>query len=52
MGKSKVIKSSRHVNVGRIDVKLNGKKSEEVLCFKHFGSQVAADIGFDMDVVP
>ena len=51
VGKIKVISYSRHVNLGRIDERLNGKPLEEVDCFKYFGSQVAADGGFEMDVV-
>ena len=33
--KSKVIRCSRYVNVGRMGVKLNGKPLEEVNCFKY-----------------
>ena len=30
---------------------LNGEQLEEVDCFKHMGSQVAADGGYERDVV-
>ena len=30
---------------------LNGEPLEEVDCFKYLGSQVAADVGSEMDVV-
>ena len=33
--KSKVMRCSRHVNVGRIDVRLNGEQLEEIYCFKY-----------------
>ena len=33
LGKSKVMRCSRYVNVGRMDVRLNGELLEEVYCF-------------------
>ena len=33
---------SRYVNVGGMDVRLNGEPLEEANCFKYLGSQVAA----------
>ena len=38
VGKSKVMRCSRHVNVGRMNVRLNGDQLEEVECFKYLGS--------------
>ena len=51
VGKSKVMRCSRHVNVGRMNVRLNGDQLKEVEYFKYLGSQVAADGGYDTDVV-
>ena len=51
VGKSKVMRYSRHVNVGRMSVRLNGDELEEVDCFKYLGSQVTADGGCESDVV-
>ena len=34
VGKSKVMRCSSHVNVCRMDVRLNGEPFEEVECFK------------------
>ena len=51
VGKNKVMRYSRYVNGGRKDVRLNGAPLEEVDCFKHLGSQVAADGGRGRDVV-
>ena len=48
---SKAIWCSRHVNVGRMDVRLNGKPPEEVDRFKKFRLPVEADGGCEMDVV-
>ena len=50
MGKSKVRRRSRYGNGGRMDVILNGEPLQEVDCFKHLGSQVAADGGCERDV--
>ena len=49
--KSKVMRCSRQVNVGRMNVRLNDVQLEEVDCFKHLGSQVAADGGCERDMV-
>ena len=35
VGKSKVIRCSRYVNVGRMQARLNGEPLEEVDCFKY-----------------
>ena len=51
VGKSKVIRSSRYGNGGRMHVILNGKPLGEVNCFKYLGSQVAADRGCKRDVL-
>ena len=45
VGKSKVMRCSRHGNGDRMHVILNGEPLEEVDCFKYLGSQVAADGG-------
>ena len=50
VGKSKVMSFSRKVNVGQIDVGLNGKLLEEVDCLKYLESQVVADGGCKRDV--
>ena len=52
VGKSKVMRCSRYGNGGRMHVIRNGKPLEEVDCFKCKGSQVAANGGCEMDVVP
>ena len=46
VGKSKVIRCSRHVHVGRMDVRLDGAPLEEVDCFKVLG--VASGSGWRM----
>ena len=51
VGKSKVMRCSRQVNLSRMNVRLNGDQLEEVECFKYLGSQVAADGGCVRDVV-
>ena len=51
VGKSKVMRCSRHGNGGRMHVILNGEPLEEVDCFKYLGSQVSADGRCEMDVV-
>ena len=51
MGKIKVMRCSRYVNGGLMQVILNCKPLEEVDCFKYLGSQVAADGGCERDVV-
>ena len=51
VGKSKVVRCSRYGNGDRMHVILNGEPLEEVDCFKHLGSQVAADGGCERDVV-
>ena len=51
VGKSKIMRCSRDGNGGRMHVILNGKPFEEVGCFKYLGSQVAANRGYESDVV-
>ena len=51
VGKSKVKRCSRYGNGDRMHVILNGEQLEEVDCFKYLGSQVAADGGYERDVV-
>ena len=51
IGKSKFMRSSKNVDVGRTDVGLNGEPLEEVHCFKYLGSQLASDGGCEGDVV-
>ena len=51
VGKSKVIRCLRYGNGSRMNVILNGEPLEEVNCFKSLGSQVAADVGCERDVV-
>ena len=48
---SKVMRCSRYGNGGRMHVILDGEPLEEVDCFKYLGSQVAADGGYESDVV-
>ena len=45
------MRCSRYGNWDRMHVILNCEPLEEVACFKHLGSQVAADIGCERDVV-
>ena len=49
--KSKVMKSSRYINVGRMNVILNGEQLKEVDSSKDLGSHVAANGGCESDVV-
>ena len=49
MGKSKVMRCSRHANMG--PQRLNGEPLEEVEYFKYLGSKVADDGGCEMHVV-
>ena len=51
VGKSKVMRCSRHGNGDRMHVILKGEPLEEVDCFKYLESQVAADGGCERDVV-
>ena len=51
VSKSQVMRFSRYGNGDRMHVMLNGEPLEEVDCFKHLGSQVAADGGCERDVV-
>ena len=51
VGKSKVMRCSRYGNEDRMHVVLNGEPLEEVNCFKFLGSQVAADRGYERDLV-
>ena len=48
---SKVMRCSRDVNVGQMHVRVNGEPLEKVDCLKLMGSLVAADGGFERDVV-
>ena len=50
VGKSKVMRSSRYENGGRMHVILNGEPLEEADCLKYLGSQVAGG-GSEKDVV-
>ena len=43
VGKSKVMRCSRYGNDDRMHVILNGEPLEEVDCFKHLWSRVAAE---------
>ena len=45
VGKSKVMRCSRHGNGGRMHEILNSEHLEEVEWFKYLGSQAAADRG-------
>ena len=51
VGTSKVRRCSRYGNGDRMRVILNGEPLEEVDCFKYLRSQVAADGGYERDVV-
>ena len=51
VGKSKVMRFSRYGNGDRMHVILNCQPLEEVHCFKHLESQVAADGRCERDVV-
>ena len=51
VGKSIVMTCSRHGDGDRMHVILNGEPLEEVDCFKYQESQVAADGGYQRDVV-
>ena len=51
IGKSKFVRCSRYINLGRMHVTLNGEMLEEVNCFKYLGSKVAADGRSERDVV-
>ena len=45
------MRCSRYVDVGRMDARLISEPLEEVDCFKHLGSQAAADGGCERDIV-
>ena len=45
------MRCSGYGNGDRMHVILNGEPLEEEDCFKHLGSQVAADVGCERDVV-
>ena len=45
------MRCSRYGNGGRTYVIVNGEPLDEVDCFNYLGSQVAADGGFERDVV-
>ena len=49
IGKGKVMRCSRYVNVGQMDVRLNSERLEELYRFKYVGSQVGVDGGCEMD---
>ena len=51
VGKSEVMRYSRYGNGDRMHVIINGEPLEEVDCFKYLGSQVAADGGYEKEVV-
>ena len=51
VGKSKVMRCSRYGNGRRMHVILNGEPLEEVDGFKYLESQVAADGGYERDVL-
>ena len=51
VGKSIVMRCSRHDNGDRMHVILYSEPLEEVDCLKYMGSQVAADGGYKRDVV-
>ena len=51
VGKSKIMRRLRYGNGDRMHVILNREPFEEVDCFKYLGSQVAADVGCERDVV-
>ena len=50
MGKSKISRCSRSVNVGQMHVGLSGEPLEEEDFFRFLRSQVAANGGCEMDV--
>ena len=51
VSKSKIVRSSRYLNVGRMDGRLNGTLLEVVDCCMHLQLQVAADGGCEWDVL-
>ena len=51
VGKSKVMRCSRYRNMGRMHAILYSESLEEVDYCKYLGSQVAADGGWERDVV-
>ena len=51
VGKCKVMRCSRYGNGHRMHVILNGEPLDEVDCLKYLGSQVAADGGYERDVI-
>ena len=51
VGKIKVMRCSRYRYRGRMHAALSGEPLEEVDCFKYLESQVAADGGYERDVV-
>ena len=50
VGKSKVMKCSRDVDGGDLDIRLNGEQLEKVDCFKYLGSTVASDGKIEAEV--
>ena len=51
VGKSKVMRCSRYVNVGKMYARLNDKPLYKMGCFKYQEPQVTADGGCERDVV-
>ena len=51
VGKSKVMRCSMYGNGDRMHVILNGEPLKEVDCLKYLGSQAAADVACERDVV-
>ena len=45
VGKSKVMRCSRYVNMSQMHLRLNREPLETESCFKHLGLQVATDGG-------
>ena len=51
VGKSKVMRCSRYINVGRMETKWDNGRGSGLFCFKYFGSNVAADGACEKDSV-
>ena len=51
VGQCRVVRCTRYVNVGRMDVRINGIPLEAEDYFKDLGSQVVADGGCQQDMV-
>ena len=50
VGKSKVMKCTRRVDGGGMNVMLNGERLEEVDCFRYLGSKVSVDGSVEVEV--